>query len=74
MSEELKIEEENIGSMDIAQKLMLAIKEQACTVYLAWHKSRWWKSTIRVHIDEVLGKHKVFAARCELEEVWNKTC
>ena len=41
MSEELKIEEESIESMDIAQKLMLAIKEQACTVYLAWHKSRW---------------------------------
>ena len=32
MSEELKIEEENIESMDIDQKLILAIKEQACTL------------------------------------------
>lgn len=32
MSDELKIEEENIESMDIDQKLILAIKEQACTL------------------------------------------
>ena len=32
MSEELKIEEENIESMNIDQKLILAIKEQACTL------------------------------------------
>jgi len=32
MSEELKIEEENIESMNIDQNLILAIKEQACTL------------------------------------------
>ena len=32
MSDELKIEEKNIESMDIDQKLILAIKEQACTL------------------------------------------
>lgn len=32
MSEELKIEEKNIENMDIDQKLILAIKEQACTL------------------------------------------
>ena len=32
ISEELRIEEENIESMDIDQKLIVAIKEQACTL------------------------------------------
>lgn len=32
LSEELRIEEENIESLDIDQKLILAIKEQACTL------------------------------------------
>lgn len=39
LSEELRIEEENIESLDIDQKLILAIKEQACIYQIAEMKS-----------------------------------
>lgn len=39
LSEELRIEEENIESLDIDQKLILAIKEQAVLYQIAEMKS-----------------------------------
>ena len=42
------------------------------SVCRAWHITRWWKSTIRVSICEVLEKHNASIARLGLKEVWNK--
>lgn len=39
LSEELRVEEENIESLDIDQKLILAIKEQAVLYQIAEMKS-----------------------------------
>ena len=38
----------------------------------AWHIARWCKSTTRVGIDEVLGKHNALTVMLGLKEVWNK--